>query len=114
MNQTLNLILENLRLSSIEKLLLEATTEEEVQSGIQLINESINQVEEILFENTEEKLRHIREHAAGDDYSRMNMDKRMAIKKNMRRLLTKSNGSDFKFKSPTNVDYFKKIQHQYN
>lgn len=114
MNQTLDLILENLRLSSIEKLLLEATTEEEVQSGIQMINESINQVEGILFENTEEELRHRREKAAGDDYSRMNINKRMEIKRNMKRILTGSNGSGFKFKSPTNIDYFGKIQHKYN
>jgi hypothetical protein len=45
----LELVIENIRLDSIEKLLIEATTEEEVQSGIQMINESINQVSALLI-----------------------------------------------------------------
>ena len=40
MNQ-LNLILENIRLGHIEQLLIEATSEEEISRGIQLINESM-------------------------------------------------------------------------
>ena len=43
MNQ-LDLILENIRLKHIEKLLLEATTDEEVQRGMQLINESMSKI----------------------------------------------------------------------
>lgn len=47
--RALELVIENIRLSSIEKLLIEATTEEEVQSGILMINESVNQIGELLL-----------------------------------------------------------------
>ena len=50
MNQ-LDLILENIRLKHIEKLLLEATTDEEVQRGMQLINESMSTLHQMLVED---------------------------------------------------------------
>jgi hypothetical protein len=49
MNQ-LNLILENIRLSHIEKLLLEAQTEDELQRGVALINESMQTVAGLIQE----------------------------------------------------------------
>lgn len=42
----LELVLENIRLSSIEKLIQESTTQEELRRGVQLINESFHLVEE--------------------------------------------------------------------
>lgn len=42
----LELVLENIRLRSIEKLIQESTTQEELQRGVQLINESFYLVEE--------------------------------------------------------------------
>lgn len=113
MKSQLDLILENLRLSSLEKLLMEATTEEEVQSGIRMINESITQVGE-LFENTEDELRRLREKARGEDFNHKHINQEMAAKKALKKTQDRSSGSDFKFKNPHQVDYFKKIQHQYS
>jgi hypothetical protein len=50
MNQ-LELILENIRLSQIEKILLESSTQQEAQRGIDLINESIYMAGNLLQEN---------------------------------------------------------------
>jgi hypothetical protein len=50
MNQ-LELILENIRLSHIEKILLESSTQMEAQRGIDLINESIYTVGSLVQEN---------------------------------------------------------------
>jgi hypothetical protein len=51
MNQ-LELILENIRLSHIEKILLESSTQMEAQRGIDLINESIYTIGVLLQENS--------------------------------------------------------------
>ncbi len=110
----LDLLLENIRLSHIEKLLQEATSDLEVIQGQRLINESIIQLRELLIENTEEELRHLREKARGEDFDHNRVNQEMHAKKEMKKTFERSTGSNFKFKQPHQVDYFKKIQHQYS
>ena len=55
MNQ-LELILENIRLSHIEKILLESSTQQEAQRGIDLINESIYTIGTLMEEMSSNRL----------------------------------------------------------
>ncbi len=50
-NRTLDLVLENIRLSSLERLIQEAASDEEYANGVKLINESIQQVEKIILKS---------------------------------------------------------------
>lgn len=53
--ENLDLILENIRLSSIERLIMEATSDEELQRGVILINESFGLVEEAFKIDSQDK-----------------------------------------------------------
>jgi hypothetical protein len=62
--ENLDLILENIRLSSIERLIMEATSEEELQRGVTLINESFALMEEAFEIDSQDKAQKFARRAA--------------------------------------------------